>query len=241
MKTFNKIALALAAAFAVSALLPAGYAAAAEKMAAVVVFVEGDAKLIRSGSPEPVELKLNEALQEGDAVKTGPGAKASLVTKGGAEIRINENSDFSIPVKKRNFFNLGGGQVWSRMLSKMAKLNVRTPSAVCAVRGTEADIEQKEILTVKVYEGHVDLTGNQGRTQSLRAGQISTVAGANAAPAAPRQMTAGEQGKWQDGIDVKDIGKYLSQMGLEPADKKVRMKINKDGQAKDVEIKLKKK
>lgn len=241
MKTFNKAVLALAGAFSLAALLPAGYAFSAD-MAGVVVFVEGDVKVKRAGAADYTELKLNESMQEGDAIKTGPGAKASLVTKGGAEIRINENSDFSIPVKKRNFFNLGAGQVWSRMLSKMAKLNVRTPSAVCAVRGTEADIEQKEILTVKVYEGHVDLTGNNGKTQALKAGQLSTVGSAGAA-AAPRQMTPGEQGKWQEGVDVKDIGKYLDQMGLEAADsKKVKMKItDKDGKTKDVEVKLKKK
>ena len=241
MKTLNKAVLALAGAFALAALLPAGYAFCAD-MAGVVVFVEGDVKVKRAGAADYAELKLNDSLQEGDAIKTGAGAKASLVTKGGAEIRINENSDFSIPVKKRNFFNLGAGQVWSRMLSKMAKLNVRTPSAVCAVRGTEADIEQKEILTVKVYEGHVDLTGNNGKTQALRAGQLSTVGAAGAA-AAPRQMAPNEMGKWQEGVDVKDIGKYLDRMGLEAADsKKVKLKIaDKGGKTKDVEVKLKKK
>ena len=242
MKTFNKAVLSLAAAFALTALLPAARAFSAEVMAGVVVFVQGDVKVKRAGAADFAELKLNDSLQEGDAVKTGPGAKASLVTKGGAEIRINENTDFNIPVKKRNFFNLAAGQVWSRMLSKMAKLNVRTPSAVCAVRGTEADIEQKEITTVKVYEGHVDLTGNSGKTQALKAGQLSTV-GAGGAAAAPRQMTPSEMGKWQEGVDVKDLGKYLQQLGLEPADnKRLKMKITgKDGKSKDVEVKLKKK
>lgn len=231
MKNFNKFTLALAALFSASALLPA----AAADMAGVVSFVEGDAKLKR-GSAEMTELKLNDSLMEGDAIKTGPGGKVSLITKGGAEIRINENSDFSIPVKKRNFFNLGGGQMWSRMLGKFGKLNVRTPSAVCAVRGTEADIEQKEILTVKVYEGHVGVKGNTGPEQNLRAGQISTV-GAGGKASAPRQMSAGEIGKWQEGAASKDLAKFVEQMGIDPKDPSLKVRVG----GKDIDVKLKKK
>jgi len=234
---------ALALAFAVTALLPATGAFCAPKMSAVVVFISGDVKFKRAETPEYAELKVNEALQPGDTIMTAAGAKASLVTKTGAEIRLNENTTFSIPGKSkvREMFDLSVGQVWGRMLHKMAKLNVRTPSAVCAVRGTEADIEQKDTMTVKVYEGHVDLTNAQGK-QSLRAGQISTVGGANAAPTAPRQMSGSEMGKWQEEIDVKDIGKYLEKVGLsDDGDKKLKLKLQKDGKAKDVEIKLKKK
>ena len=243
MKIFTKSMLALVAALTITALLPAGNAFCAPKMSAIVVFVEGDVKFKRDGAKDYTELKLNEALQPGDSIMTGTGAKASLVTKSGAEIRINQNSTFNIPGKSkvREMFELNVGQVWGRMLHKMAKLNVRTPTAVCAVRGTEADIEQKETMTVKVYEGHVDLTNAQGK-QSLRAGQISTVSGANAAPTAPRQMSNSEMGKWQESIDVKDIGKYLQQVGLDSkGEKKVKLQVEKDGKAKDVEIKLKKK
>lgn len=237
----SKLVLAFAAAFAVGSVLPA-IAAAAEKMAAVVVFVDGEVMLKRDDARRTVELKVNEALQPGDTITTGDKAKASLVTKDGAEIRINQNSTFEIPGKSRvrSMFNLAVGQLWSRMLHKKARLSVRTPAAVCAIRGTEADIEQKEIMTVKVYEGHVDLSNKLGK-QSLTAGQISTVAGA-AAPTAPRQMSAGEQGKWQESIDVKDIGKYLERVGLDPKGmRNLKVKVEKDGKTKDVEIKLKQK
>ncbi len=243
MKISTRTMLALATAFAVTALLPAGPAFCAGKMAAVVIFVLGDVKIKHADDKDYSELKLNDALQPGDSIKTGPGAKASLVSKGGAELRINENSTFNIPGKSKvqEMYDLTVGQVWGRMLHKMAKLNVRTPSAVCAVRGTEADIEQKDTLTVKVYEGHVDLTNAQGK-QSLHAGQISTVAGAGAAPAAPRQMSSSEVGKWQEGIDVKDMTKYMDEVGLSGKDsKKLKIKLEKGGKTKDVDIQLKKK
>jgi hypothetical protein len=213
-------------------------------MAGVIIYVEGDVQFKRGGAGSYSGLRLNEALQPGDIIKTGPGAKTSLATKGGAEIRINQNSIFQIPAesKAKNIFNLSMGQVWSRMLHKKARLSVRTPAAVCAIRGTEADIEQKEIMTVKVYEGHVELQNGLGK-QALRAGQISTVAGANAAPAAPRQMNAAEQGKWQDTIQVRDLGKYLERLGLENKvdQKDLQLKVGKEGRAKDIKIKLKKK
>ena len=244
MKRLNKVILAAAAAFAVTALLPAGYAFSAEKMSAVVVFVSGDVKFKRAAVPALAELKLNEALQPGDTIVTGAGAKASLVTKTGAEIRINENSTFSIPGKSkvREMFDLSVGQVWGRMLHKMAKLNVRTPTAVCAVRGTEADIEQRSLLTVKVYEGHVDMENAAGMV-SLKAGEMTSVSGAAAAPVKAAKMKPAEFGKWQDGVTSKDIMSFLEQLQASPGgDKKLRFNVGELGKSdKDVRIKLKKK
>jgi ferric-dicitrate binding protein FerR (iron transport regulator) len=125
------------------------------------------------------------------------------------------------------------------MLHRMGRLSVRTPTAVCAIRGTEADIEQKDIMTVKVYEGHVELKNSLGK-QALKAGQMSTVAGAGAAPAAPRSMTAADLGKWQEDINVKDIGKYL-QVVDEGGNKKLKLMVEKEGKTKQVDINLKKK
>lgn len=247
MKTFSTMLMGLAAVFALTALIPQdadAWGRKKPKMEAIVVFVKGDVTLKRDRSSKYEELKLNTALQPGDSIKTGPGSKASLVTKDGAEVRVNQNSVFDIPAKKRSrgLFNLAVGQVWSRMLHMKARLSVRTPSAVCAIRGTEADIEQADLMTVKVYEGHVDLQNKLGK-QSLHAGQMSTVAGAGSAPTAPRQMKSGDMGDWQEGIQVKDIGKYLEQVGLDPKgarNLKVQVK-GKDGKTKDVQIKLKKK
>jgi hypothetical protein len=231
---------AVMAAFAAAALFPVS-GVCAEKMSAVAVYVSGDVQVKRADAKDFAALKVNDSLSPGDSIKTAAGAKASLVSKGGAEIRINENSTFDIPGKNENAntFSLMAGQVWSRMLHKMAKLSVRTPSAVCAIRGTEADIEQKDIMTVKVYEGHVDLTNAAGK-QSLHAGQVSTVSG-TAAPAAPRAMSNSEKGNWQDGVTAKDINKYVDSMGGPGGEKKLKLKLDKDGKSKDVEVKLKKK
>lgn len=220
-----------------------GRAAAAGKVNAIVVYVDGDVQVKRSGEEAFAALALNDLLYAGDAVKTGPSGRASLATKGGAEVRLNENSTFNIEAsgRVREMLRLSVGQLWTRMLHKMAKLEVRTPSAVCAVRGTEADIEQRSLLTVKVYEGHVDVQNSLGK-RSLAAGQMSTVSGAGAAPAAARQMGASDMGNWQEGVTAKDMQKFLDKLSAEAGgERKLKLKIDKDGETKDVNIRLKKK
>ncbi|OGS09128.1 MAG: hypothetical protein A2270_08165 [Elusimicrobia bacterium RIFOXYA12_FULL_51_18] len=234
-----KIALAML----LGALWLPGLAAAAGKVNAIVVYAKGDVQVKRSGGDTFSALTLNDLLYAGDEVKTGPASQASLATKGGAEVRLNENSTFNMEPggRVREMLRLRVGQLWTRMLHKMAKLDVRTPSAVCAVRGTEADIEQRSLLTVKVYEGHVDVQNSQGK-QSLAAGQMSTVSGAGAAPAAAKKMGASDVGNWQEGMAVSDMQKFLDKLSSESGgEKKLKLKIDKDGKSKDVEIKLKKK
>ena len=214
------------------------------RIAAVAVNIVGAAQVKRAGESEYSELKVNDMLYPGDSVKTGPAAKVSLVTKGGAEVRINENSDFQLEASGgvREMVKLGVGQLWTRMLHKMAKVNVRTPSAVCAIRGTEADIEQRSLLTVKVYEGHVDVQNTLGK-QALKAGQMTTVAGANAAPEAAKKMSGTDMGSWQEGVKASDYEKFIAMM-KESAESGKALKTQikmPDGSVKTIEGQLKKK
>ena len=94
------------------------------------------------------------------------------------------------------------------------------------------------MLTVKVYEGHVNVKNNKGK-QSLRAGQMSTVG--SGAPSAARQMTASERGDWQEGMSVDDMQGFLDKLKAAGEEKTLKLKAEKDGKTKDIEIKLKKK
>ncbi|MBI5743845.1 MAG: FecR domain-containing protein [Elusimicrobia bacterium] len=240
MKTTIKVAVAVAA-------LAAGWARpafCAPKVNAVAVYISGDVQVKRTGETAYSELKVNDMLAAGDSIKTGPASRAGIVTKGGAEVRLNENSVFEMEAsgKVRDLIKLSVGQLWTRMLHRMSKINVRTPSAVCAVRGTEADIEQRSLLTVKVYEGHVDVQNTLGK-QSLMAGQMTTVAGANAAPDAPKKMSGGEAGKWQEEVKVSDYEKFINLLKESAASGKTLKTSVKmpDGSVKQIEGSLKKK
>jgi len=220
------------------------YSIGSPKIAAVAVNIIGSAQVKRAGENDYSELKVNDMLYPGDSVKTGAASKVSLVTKGGAEVRLNENSTFEMEAtgKVREMLKLGVGQLWTRMLHRMAKVNVRTPSAVCAIRGTEADIEQRSLLTVKVYEGHVDVSNTLGK-QALKAGQMTTVAGANAAPEAAKKMSGSDQGNWQEGVKASDYEKFINMMkDSAESGKALKTQIKMpDGSVKTIEGQLKKK
>lgn len=240
----NAMKRCVAAALAAAALAQAQAVWCAPGAAAVAVYIAGDVQVRHAGEKTFGELKLNDMLYAGDAVKTGASGKAGIVTKGGAEVRLNENSTFEISPKGtlRELLNLSVGQLWTRMLHKFSKINVQTPSAVCAVRGTEADIEQRSLLTVKVYEGHVDVQNSLGK-QSLMAGQMTTVSGVNAAPQAPRKMSGQDAGKWQEEVKVSDYEKFIDLLKASGSSGKtlktsVRMP---DGTIKQIEGSLKKK
>lgn len=214
-------------------------AASAGELSAIAVYTRGKVEIKRAGDSEFRRLKVNDMVYTGDTIKTAKRARASLVMKGGAEVRLNQNSEFEIEStgKVREVLKLSFGQLWSRMLHKMAKINVRTPSAVCAVRGTEADIEQRSLLTVKVYEGHVDVQNAAGMT-ALKAGQMSTVKGANSAPAAASEMGKGDAGDWQNGIKVKNMDDFVKRlMSAAESGKAFDGKIKtKSGEIKEIKV-----
>ena len=241
MKLARTVLAGIAALGLAAAAAPALQAA---PVSAVAVYVEGDVQIKRSGESAYAALAVNDLVYPGDAIKTGKASKLSLVTKGGAEVRLNENSSFEMSSKGkiREMLNLSVGQLWTRMLSRMAKVNVKTPSAVCAIRGTEAEIEQRSLMTVKVYEGHVDVQNSLGK-QSLAAGQMTTVAGGNAAPAAAKKMGAGDVGNWQDGVKVSDYKKFQDMLEKSAATGgKLKATIkDKDGNLKEIQADLTKK
>lgn len=212
------------------------------KAVGMAVFVRGDVKLQRPGAAEAPQLRQRDDLRLGDAVETGPEGAASLVLLYGAEIRLSGNTrlEFISGKKKGDAALLARGQVWTRMLHKRGGLNVRTPSAICAVRGTEADIEQAEQLVVKVYEGRVDVENAGGRV-SLRAGEMARVAGPGAAPSKAEKMRPGDLGRWHEGITSPDIMEFLKALRA-GENKKLEFNVNdRTGDEKDVKIRLKKK
>ncbi|HOW90231.1 MAG TPA: hypothetical protein PL037_08100, partial [Elusimicrobiales bacterium] len=80
----------------IAAACPPAPAAAAGKVNAIVVFVKGDVQVKRAGAQDYEPVSLNDLLYAGDEIKTGEGGQASLATKGGAEVRLNQNSTFNI-------------------------------------------------------------------------------------------------------------------------------------------------
>jgi hypothetical protein len=186
--------------------------AASTPVAGVVISMEGKPECKRVGATAFKALKLNDMVNEGDVIKTGHGVRVGVAFVGGAELRINEDSSFRMDSgggsKPTSVFT-EFGDAWTRLIHGRAGMEVRTPTAVAAVRGTEADVNYGSgPMTVKVYEGLVDVMNGKGTT-SLRAGQQTSVAGAGAAPEAAKAMAPQDYGTWHKGLKASDLTKSL--------------------------------
>lgn len=231
---------------AVVALLALGAAPArAAAVAGVVVSLEGRPQVQSAGKAAYRRLKLNDLVYEGDSLKTGPGEKLGVAFTAGAEMRINENSVFVVQSgggAKPASVMTTLGDAWARLISGHAGFTVRSPIAVAAVRGTEADIDVGSRMDVKVYEGLVDVMNDKGKT-SLKAGQQSSVAGAGVAPTVAKAMAPADYRTWQNGLKPADLNKSLSILNAAAVKNRtleLEMK-QKDGSRKKVKLNFEKK
>lgn len=237
----NLMKMGWPALLALSLCLGAAPARAAETVAGVVIVIKGTPHVKKRGGTEEKLLKLNQYVNEGDELITKAGEYASLAFIGGAEVRISESSNFVVEAgggqKPTQLFTTIG-KAWTRLLSGHSGVNIRTPSAVAAVRGTEADVESGERMTVKVYEGFVDVYNDHGK-QSLTAGQMTKVAGAQSAPEAPKTMGEGDRQNWQDALKSDGAVKQIQKLQKE-ADRRRSLELKtKDG--KKIKLNLEKK
>lgn len=229
---------ALALLWAVTQAAPAW--AAKQVVAGVVIVVEGKPQVRPAGTGGFKPLKLNQFVYEGDQVKTLENDRLSIAFIGGAEVRISINSTFTLESgggRSPTTLKTTIGKAWTRLLHGKAGLNIKTPSAVAAVRGTEADIESGERTTVKVYEGFVDVFNDHGK-QALVAGQM-TQASVASAPEPARAMAADERGTWQDGLKSEGVEKQIERLQSE-ADRRRNLELEtKDG--KKIKLQFEKK
>ncbi len=213
-------------------------------VAGVVIDVKGKPVVARTGTTSWKRLKNNKYVYEQDTIKTQKGERVAIAFIGGAEVRVNESSEFVVNSgggNKRTSLFSKVGQAWTRMLHGRAGLDIRTPMAVAAVRGTEADVDIHERMTVKVYEGHVNVNNSHG-SQSLTAGMMTNVS-AGGAPAAPTRMSQADYTSWQNGLSPEDIEKRLKKLHKKAGQKRdIKLKFKgKDGKTKELNIKLEKK
>lgn len=114
--------------------------------------------------------ELNQPIYQGDALRAGAQSRAEVVMTDENVIRIGEQSIFEfddITVEDEEVSGSGWlafGQIWSRVKNLGSDgMEVRSPNAVMAVRGTtwRADAATDSSLSVWVYEGQVDVNRPQ--------------------------------------------------------------------------------
>lgn len=142
----------------------------------VVVADGGD---VRRYNADGVELgEATGRLQAGETIRTGSDGSARLfLGEMGSQAQLAPDSEFTVGEGDtlRDFIGqLKQGVV--RLLVRLdgkSRFEVRTPAAVCAVRGTDFAVENKDGQTrVRVFSGVVEVTASaHGQTIEMNAGQ----------------------------------------------------------------------
>lgn len=158
-------------------LLPASVLA--EKALAVVMYASGDRAHIQAG--QTVDLEPQDLIRPGDEIETGQDGKVSLQCSTGVIFQIGPDSrikvtDLVAGASADNIFiRMEKGSLSSIVSRDNGPQNVeiRTPTAVANVRGTEFIVEAEEEQTsVLVQEGEVDVEDSAGNKARARAGRF---------------------------------------------------------------------
>ncbi len=157
-------------------LLPA--ALLAEKAVGIVMYATGDRAHIQAG--QSVDLQVQDLIRPGDEIETGADGKVSVqcstgvIFQIGPESRIKVTDLVSGSAGDSIFVQMAQGSLSSIVSRENGAQNVeiRTPTAVANVRGTEFLVEaEEEETSVLVQEGEVvveDAAGNRARARAGR-------------------------------------------------------------------------
>ncbi len=140
---------------------------------ATITRIEGT--VLKKINPHNIWIPVNKGdiLDSGDSLKTRENSYAELRFSDGSIVKISPDTEVSI---YKDYISLAIGYIKLYITKLFPNFEVRTPSAIAGVRGTEFSVEVLEDQTtiVTVYEGEVDLTA-QGRTLRLRKGESGIV------------------------------------------------------------------
>lgn len=167
---------------------------------AVILVIEGKVDVARAsqiGQWKPAVL--SQGLGVGDRIRTFENSRALLRLADATLVRVGERSTIDIRLPKNPNSKLG--MVLERGIAYLLNRNppdtveVATPTATCAIRGTEFVIESNEAgaTIVSVLDGHVLIANAQGETE----------------------VTSGQEGK-------AVVGEPPTRRGLIEAEKKIQ-------------------
>ncbi len=189
-------------------LLAAQAAAAAAVETGCVYDLGGPALIKKSGASAWQPARKGAPVSEGDSLQTGKGAWCEVLFRDGTFIKLAENSETSADTLKSSagertfsFSFLKGKALWMAAKMKNAaasRFSVRTPSAVCAVRGTDFSmlVSTAGETTVGLFEGKVALSSGTVEKELLPGGEASASAGEIAVQARLSRLMQIEQKRY---------------------------------------------
>ena len=134
-----------------------------------ITSTEGKVLFLKAGSYTWAQVSSGQVLAPGDQLKTASGARATVTFDDASRIDLNPKSTFTLkeasPQESGMELKLGSLKAWiSKSLNR--RFQVRTPTAVCSVRGTEfgVDVDGSGDTRVQMFGGLLavaDKSGNE--------------------------------------------------------------------------------
>lgn len=155
-----------------------------------IIKLKGLVEVIRSGSQTAEPASIGASLNVGDTITTGTDGGASILLRDESMVQLNKDSNFTLKeVEKKagwlkmrkvgaklkgnpSLYQLNKGEAWIRNKDKDSSFEVKTPTSVAGVRGTDLDIkvEQDGATTLTVMEGMV-IAKNEFGSVDVAAGE----------------------------------------------------------------------
>lgn len=161
--------------FAASLLLPP-LTAYAQNDSATLDGVSG--KVLVRGKNSNLWNQVSEGytLKEGDSVKTQRRSQTTLLFEDGSKVEVAARSFFVLEAAKKaqKSLSFSFGRMKAFVQKTMSqRFSVRTPTAVCSVRGTEfqVDVAQNGATTVDLFSGLLGVADQKGNEILLKPGE----------------------------------------------------------------------
>ena len=133
----------------------------------ILLAPEGQVEARTSSSAMWIPVEKNVRILAGAEIRTGKDSKASVFFPDGSRFMLGNSTHFTVDAtdKKKTGFQLKFGRLKAAVAGYFSsRFEVRTPSAVCAVRGTEFDIAVADNggTEMNVSEGLVEVSDSKG-------------------------------------------------------------------------------
>jgi len=138
--------------------------------------ISGTARVRRPNTASWNEVPVNYVLSPGDEVKTDRSSRVTISFDDSSRVEIGPNSSYLLeetqPASMRMSLNFGKLKAWVTKASSR-RFAVRTPTAVCSVRGTEfgVDVGQDGRTSVELFSGLLGVQDNKGNETLLNPGE----------------------------------------------------------------------
>ncbi|MDO8803614.1 MAG: FecR family protein [Elusimicrobiota bacterium] len=184
-----------------------------EAFTAKLFTAKGTVETLKAGTTTWLTIKAPYLLEINDQVRTGLKSKAELYIKYGSKIRLAAETTFVVnrvaPEENSVEVIRGKMQAWIRKFVGRS-FSVRTPAAVCAVRGTVFEVEVADTgeTAWSLFSGAIQVIDNRNRAVDMAPNQrleVTQAEGAAVVMPLPPEVKAPDEPKTikEEKIEIK--------------------------------------